>query len=52
MFNLNECFKLIQGHGMASRSDTKTRILDAAEKLFAERAFLRPPCDLLPAKRK
>lgn len=50
MFNLNECFKLIQGHGMASRSDTKTRILDAAEKLFAERGFSETSLRLITSK--
>lgn len=50
MINLNECFKLIIGHGMANRSDTKTRILDAAEKLFAERGFSETSLRLITSK--
>ncbi len=35
---------------MASRSDTKTRILDAAEKLFAERGFSETSLRLITSK--
>ena len=35
---------------MANRSDTKTRILDAAEKLFAERGFSETSLRLITSK--
>ena len=35
---------------MASRTDTKTRILDAAEKLFAERGFSETSLRLITSK--
>jgi AcrR family transcriptional regulator len=38
------------GERMASRTDTKTRILDAAEKLFAERGFSETSLRLITSK--
>lgn len=44
-------FKLkLEGDAMADRSDTKTRILDAAEKLFAERGFSETSLRLITSK--